>query len=566
MKLTKCENNYISLSVTKKYLLDILELVDKNNYISLRNLIDDDDLDDLADYELNEYNENKLEDNIKLEVSKNDSNSDTNKPNTELSESDIDFIKDNISNFMRLISDKTFLRDFSLEEDLKKYIIDDEECLDDMKDLDITNDISEFSFYSLIRHIRAVYSLLEEKGKNNGENDDNKLRHWLKIKVSKSDNDSEDNKDSKEYNIILLKSSLKSFRKYMNNGTEDDNNNDSASAFEIQLCFLYMMIINGLYRCMRAYEVSIKDYVRICLFVLNPVIVGFTTTLEYDLEKWNAYSIIYELKQLISGKDNLLITTNNSGNSIEFTYRPYTGTFDDAINESNYNPHTGDNTGKKRACLCIDGEGTTLRMKIDIIGLNVMHDIFQWYIDKSIYSLITKPEILEELGKHVMRKMLSHTKQYSDMINLASKIAKQKIDEEKNGGPRLILTQAPFEAGFYEGVSDVREAERIYNEEYHNTIRNFIVYKNEFKDLKPEARLQLAKTLHDEFKLGQNTFLDIILAIELADKPREYVNKILAKTGSKQQAIIRKMIMFINNIKKQQKAKPVLHELYKELG
>ena len=161
MKLTKCENNYISLSVTKKYLFDILELLDKNNYISLRNLIDDDDLndgydyfgdlDDLADSKLNEYNENKLEDNIKLEVSKNDSNSDTNERNTKLSESDIDFIKGNISNFMRLISDKTFLRDFSLEEDLKKYIIDDEECLGDMKDLDIMNDISEFSFYSLIR-------------------------------------------------------------------------------------------------------------------------------------------------------------------------------------------------------------------------------------------------------------------------------------------------------------------------------------------------------------------------------------------------------------------------------
>ena len=127
MKLTKCENNYISLSVTKKYLFDILELLDKYNYISLRNLIDDDDLDDLTDYELNEYNENKLEDNIKLEVSKNDSNSDTNKPNTKLSESDIDFIKGNISNFMRLISDKTYLRDFSLEEDLKKYIIDDDQ-------------------------------------------------------------------------------------------------------------------------------------------------------------------------------------------------------------------------------------------------------------------------------------------------------------------------------------------------------------------------------------------------------------------------------------------------------
>lgn len=302
-----------------------------------------------------------------------------------------------IDNFVNGIADKNRINKFVLPRELYRFI-HSKRLNDLIKELWL--DDEDFSYTYLFYHAKNVYKQFVQNRKNAN------LHLWLRLEPKEPDRYSRIDDTLPNYGCIMCKFYLHNYHKYIS------NTNSSADGWTYQLCVFYLLIIGNLYRILKPYLTNIEDFITKCMLELNPIITGFTTTLNFNTKYIKALSILHELMQLHSKGNYLQIHSNKSKNSIEFVYTTLGSTFHSALNDSEKSTYRGDNNGNRLIKLKLTGEGNILTMRIDVVGLGVLEDITEQAVQKSFYSFLTDEVTMEYIGYKVLKYMLSHTKEH----------------------------------------------------------------------------------------------------------------------------------------------------------
>ncbi len=432
-----------------------------------------------------------------------------------------------IDYFVNSIADKNKINKFVLSRELYSFI-HSKRLNELIKDLWL--DDEEFSYSYLFYHAKNVYKQFIQDRKKA------KVHLWLKFEPKEPDKYNRLDDTLPNYDSIMCKFYLHNYRKY----TSDTNT--SADGWTYQLCMFYLLVIGNLYRILRPYLTSVEDFITRCMLELNPIITGFTSTLDFNTKEIKALKIIYELMQLHSKGNYLQIHKNKHLNSIEFVYTTLGSTFHSALNDSEKSTYRGDNNGNRLVKLKVAGQDNILTMRIDIVGLGVLEDITGEAVQKSFYSCITEEITMEYIGYKVLKYMLSHTKEHETILNKAkTKTAK-----------------------YY--LSNLQHTHNLFNkEDVIDSYSRHLLYNNVFTNLKPETKLSLAEKLKNKFPIQKQGVDYIIIAIELAKYDNATISKKIKTLGSKQQAQIRKMIKYAQKLNLEPK-QPVLNSIYKTVS
>lgn len=431
-----------------------------------------------------------------------------------------------IDNFVNGIADKNRINKFVLPRELYRFI-HSKRLNDLIKELWL--DDEDFSYTYLFYHAKNVYKQFVQYRKNAN------LHLWLRFEPKEPDKYSRLDDTLPNYDSIMCKFYLHNYRKYTS------ITNSSADGWTYQLCMFYLPIIGNLYRILRPYITTIEDFITRCMLELNPIITGFTATLDFNLKQTKALRIIHELKQLRAKGNYLQIHTNKPKNSIEFVYTTLGSTFHSALNDSEKSNYRGDNNGNRLIKLKLTGEGNILTMKIDVVGLGVLEDITEQAVQKSFYSCLTDEVTMEYIGYKVLKYMLSHTKEHETTLNKAKTKATK----------------------YY--LNNLQHYNLFNKADVIDSVSRHLLYKNVFNNLNPETKLLLSEKLKNEFTLKKQGVDYIIIAIELAKYDNATISEKIKTLGSKQQAQIRKMIKYIQELSLKP-TQSVLNSLYKTVS
>ncbi len=432
-----------------------------------------------------------------------------------------------IDNFVNGIADKNKINKFVLPQGLYRFI--HSKRLNELIQ-ELWLDDEEFSYTYLFHHVKNVYKQFIQDRKNAN------VHLWLRFEPKEPDKYNRLDDTLPDYDSIMCKFYFKNYRKYTT------VSNSSADGWTYQLCMFYLLIIGNLYRILRPYLTNIEDFITKCMLELNPIITGFTATLNFNTKHIKALSILHELMQLHAKGNYLQIHTNKPKNSVEFVYTTLGSTFHSALNDSEKSTYRGDNNGNRLIKLKLTGECNTLTMRIDVVGLGVLEDITEQAVQKSFYSCITEEITMEYIGYKVLKYMLSHTQEHETIL-----------DKAKTKATKHYL-------------NNLQHTRNLFNKE--NVIDSYcrhLLYKNVFNNLNSETKLSLAERLKDEFKLEKQSVDYIIISIELAKYDKEAISEKIKPLGSKQQAQIRKMIKYVQKLGLEAK-RPVLNRIYKTVS
>ncbi len=455
LEISKCDTSIISVSISKKLMIDIIKTFVNNEVL------------------LKEY------------------------------EQEIDC-------FIRSISNNKNLNNFAMSSELLTFLEDKVKLYFLLNRLKWCENEDEDNFYHhLINHMLIVYEELKE------DKPIQKIHTWLKLNPKQIDSFNPIDDYNAKYNSILCKFSLKQYQKYTNRAKT------SQEGWTYQISVLYLLIIDRVYWIIKD-EISIEDFLFKCFTTLNPIIVGFQTQTTLSLKEVNAIEVLYELYQLRPLGNYLQIHILKDKSMIEFVFTSKKGTFSHFEKPFEQNAFNSDRYVK----LAISGKGKELYLKSDIIGNSTFEDITGMACKKAFYSLITDETTLEVISYRVLLRMLSHTIQYSK----ASTLACNKL----NG-----LYQTSKEKSFVTGNKIDKEFE------IKNILKKNYMEKNLFNNLELETYYKTALMLIKTFELKKYELDYVIIAIELAKLSPEEVSKRLINIGTKQQALIRKMIGFI---------------------
>lgn len=222
-----------------------------------------------------------------------------------------------------------------------------------------------------------------------------------------------------EANNILCKLKTKNYLKHT------ERNEDGAGAWTYQLCILYIILIEGMYRILEhLVSNKIEKFLVEFLSIIHPIIIGFTATVSYQLEGMDTVEVMHELMQLTTHGKHLLITKNPSVPSITFTYRTLEGNFLNISNiEGTYKPvyyksdYRNDKTGKRYAYVKVYGSKNTLKLRLTFIGLGILDEITDLVANSTLFSLLYDEVTLFEYGYKTLATMLKHTSEAGSKLN-----------------------------------------------------------------------------------------------------------------------------------------------------
>ena len=277
----------------------------------------------------------------------------------------------------------------------------------------------------------------------------------------------------------------------------------SAEGWTYQICLLYLILINYMYFILKKYISDVGQFFEICFNILNPLIVGFTVKLGYSLGECNALDLIFALSKLTSCGKHLTKKNYKSGNVVEFAYHIMKGSFHHSDVNTEASKYRCDNRGKRLVKLLVSGKQNILSFSIDVIGLNAINDITGYAVNKTFYDFITDKNYFHIICCRVLSIILSNTVEY-------------------------------FES-------------------------------NKFEKLTSPYIFTMNKELLKIFNLERNNIDYLIIANELSNLEDKAISSVINHLGSKQQALIRKMVKSIKECKKI-KAKSPIYYLYRKVN
>ncbi len=417
-----------------------------------------------------------------------------------------------IDNFIASIESKEVLNKFTLHPNIHKFLNNEDLFNALVKRLAGYELLDEEDYYlCLLLQMKNTNSDIE-KTKENGN-----MHLFLKLKPKQPDcfNPIVDKKPV--YKSILSKYSLKNYRKYTK------QNKSSAEGWSYQLCLLYLVCINELYKILIPHITDVETFLVKCFITLPPVIVGTRFETQYKLNRIPALNYLHEFFQLTSKDRRLQIHKRLDIPSIEFIYvskeRPFSHT-ERTEEKTKFN-------SKRIVRLLITGKGDNLNFRIDIVGQGALEDITGMACKKAFFSLITDDTVLEVITSLVLNRMLSYTNQHASVLNIANEFAPVLYKQQKS---KYV----------FENTANAKEAVKAL-------CKKKFIHDNVFCDLKQETILPVSKALIAEFHLQKYQIDYAIIAVELAKYDNLTISKEIADIGSKQQALIRRMIEFVRN-------------------
>lgn len=357
----------------------------------------------------------------------------------------------------------------------------------------------DFHWY-LMKHIQNVLPKLENDIKRGIAHSFFTIQPY---RIYKSHVITDETSDIDENNIICKLNA----KKYLKN---TDRNDNGADAWTYQLCVLYIILIETLYRILEPVAKNdIKQFLIVCFTELHPIIVGITATVQYRLEGMNAVDVLHELMQLTTYGKHLLITKNPSVPSVTFTYRTLEGNFLNISNiERTYkplyykSPYRDDKSGKRYASVKVYGNDNLLNLRLTFIGLGILDEVTDMVADSALFSLLYDEVTLFEFGYMTLSTMLKHTAEAKNKLNTI-------VSDDTNLAIRYLI---------------------------------------------------------DEYGLKENAVSYAIVANELSNVRPELIPSILSTyfkpTDTRQKALLNKMIRDVREIRALNR-KPVLKYLYK---
>lgn len=343
------------------------------------------------------------------------------------------------------------------------------------------------------------------------------------------------------YDSIMVKFNYNRYIKYTNHTMT------SKEGCAYCISVIYLVIISNLYKILKPCIDDLYEFMKDCFTVLNPVVVGITTTSTYKLVGTSPTSVIYELLQLSSYTGRLNIS-KISDYCVKFSFRTYDEPFHDSTIAVFGKPeYENDSNGKRRVELLVGKSDNLLYITTTLVGMSIISDMTGMAGKKSLYSLPSKANVLGHIGLKTLSVLLSYTEQFAK----AGKLAKQDIKE-------LYVKKQP----------------RLYVD---NTAENRRLYKDiltldrqkdlAFRSLDVDMTSSIVHTLITEFNLNRYAMDYVIIANELSNKSDSTITQILndMQVADKQKALIRKLVKR-TRVLKQQKPVYALNSIYKMMS
>ncbi len=391
--------------------------------------------------------------------------------------------------FVNSIGDRETLYNFRLNNTLLRFFNNNQKISDLAYSLRGTED--DFSYRHLFLQMKKFYSYFREDIRKT------KVHLFFDLSAEEPDEYFSLGDILPDYKSIMCKFNLKNYIKYT------DRNKTSAEGWTYQLSLLYLIVINRLYRLLERYIDDTKTFLMMCFININPIIVGFTFTLSYDLGTINTISLRYELKQLHASGEHLEITQGAKDYCVNFSYKLLQSSFNSSLDETYEAYYRGDNNRKRSINLLISGKGHILNLKISIWGLRAFDCITGYAVSKTYFDLIADENSLKYIGEDVFDTMMSHTLEHKSL---------QEYVEE--------LVDREYSEGKYSSIFE--DKNRIIRRERNNRVR-----QSAFKDLEAEKTLDTSKDLINNFNLQKMAMAYIIIATELAKLSKKKSQSVL---------------------------------------
>lgn len=182
------------------------------------------------------------------------------------------------------------------------------------------------------------------------------------------------------------------------------------------------------------------------------------------------------------------------------------------------------------------GSDNRLFLKVDIVGLQSIQDITEQACNPSLFSLNTDEYYIEVITYKILGTILSHTEQFQADLVTCNRQARELVD---SGKVVSIASKDDLKKSYAEGF-----------------LRDTV-----FKSLSHDTMLRPLLYLQKNFPIKRYNvtyYRYVVSALNMTDSE---ISEMLKPLGSKQQAIIRKMINAVKSLNYE--GVPALHHLYK---
>ena len=431
-----------------------------------------------------------------------------------------------IDNFIASIENSEKINSFTLNEDLLEFIQDNNKIKSEDEKFSTSLDRldNEFSYTCLFYHFEYYYSyFLEDKKRN-------KMHLCFSFKPTESTVRKNLDDSLPIYNSFICKFQQSKYIKYV-------ANRDNVYGWNYLVSMVYLIILNYLYLIIN--PLDLWEFFDTFFRNLNPVVTGLCFTTEYNCSKNEPFDIIREFYRLKSSDERrLLIHINPKNTQVKFNFSMMDGIFSNTLNLNDLKPkYIHDNKGKRLVKLIATKKDNKLVFKISIIGMNALRDLTQMEATKELYSYISSNCFLDSLAFKVLSNMLSLTQQHQKL----KKYLERKVE------------QSNFRTIYSDKNSSFEKKE----------LTRGLVQINAFKNITSINTLEIAKALVSKFKLERYAMSYIITVIELYQKTDKEISSLIKKFPPKQQAKIRKMIVFARNF---QQKRHYLNDIYRKVN
>lgn len=437
-----------------------------------------------------------------------------------------------VEHIILTIGDRSNVDSFSLHDDLRLLFTDIETFNDLSKSLNYYMVLDDNFGYCFMYHCRNILNEIDTL--TDRLNSKSTIHNYMKLTPKQPEEYANISDTNTIYNSVMSKLSLKNYNKYVN------DSDDGASAWTFQVSMTYLIIIDKLYRIMIDNIDNPRDFFFRCVTSFNPIITGLSYTADIDLGNVYALELLYELYQLTSTGSHLTIKKNQDTAEVQFIYTTENGTFTSAEYESTNAIFRRDTSGKRKVILTITGTANNLHIKVDIVGLQAIHDITGLACNKELFSLNTDELQLEAMTYFVIGVMLSHTVELQTDFTKFKRHAKKLVN-----------------SGKYRSIFDTPKYELIESATCQ------LMRKHVFESLKHETQLRPLLALQKQFDLKRFAVIYYRYVVSAMTMTDIEISEMLKPIGSKQQALIRRMISFIKSF--DYKGIPALHLLYKKV-
>ena len=375
----------------------------------------------------------------------------------------------------------------------------------------------DFGYWNILSYMLLVYSYFLEDVRGR------KVHLWFELSPKEADDHRALGDVLPDYNSIMCKSSLKTYIQY----TDRAKSSDECWVYQISL--LYLIIINKLFEILQSYIDDIPTFIQTCFEALNPIITGFTATVEYDLGFDGALCVVHQLRQLHPGSQFLDVDKGSNASSVTFIYHLYNNNFHNSMKEPERCSYRYDKNGDRLVKLQVTGHKNILSMRVELFGLNPIKDLTDMAVRKDLYTFVTDNNCFDAIVYKVFSTVLSHTKEHKDLYEETKKIA------HRNHYKGLYLNcWGEPELSFKKNIV------KSYAEGY--------LFDRIFLDIKPYNLEIIIELLCQEFNLSDRSTAYILYAISFAPLSNKEVSAQIKHLGPKQQSKIRKMVDFVRAV------------------